>query len=238
MADDDRRGEVPVEAPIAYVPPLEAWPAGAEGPAFYSWRTVFPFLQSLLDARPIIQEEARLASRWHDWPEDLYNPAEGHQWRVVPFLHTFPATDASKSAWVEAAVRACPRTAALLKRIPTIRTALFSRMGPNTTLSPHTGWADLSNHVLRCHIPLDVPPPPDGAPQPVCGMTVDGETRFHEEGDVLVFDDSHLHTAFNLHPSLSRTILLVDLERPAGYPPGTATGGTTEELEAFMAYFA
>jgi hypothetical protein len=220
------------EAPFPYVPPIESWPSGADGPPFYNWRTVYPFLQALLDARSIIVEESRQASRWHDWPEDLYSPTEGHLWKVVPFLHTFPANDPGKSLWVEPAVRACPRTAALLRRLPTIRTALFSRMGPNTSLSPHTGWADLSNHVLRCHIPLEVPPG-----ESVCGITVDDETQFHAENEIICFDDSHIHSAFNNHESLSRTILIVDLERPAGAPAGTASGGTTEELAAFMDYF-
>lgn len=230
MEDSDKSPED--NAPIPFVLPLETWLVGAPGPAFYDWRTVYPFLQVLLDARMTITEEAHTAERWHDWPEDLYNSAEGHQWKVLPFLHTFPATDPSRSLWVDGAVRACPRTAALLRRIPTIRTALFSRMGPNTSLDPHTGWADLSNHVLRCHIPLEVPPG-----EGVCGMTVDEETRYHKESEIIVFDDSHLHTAFNNHSTLSRTILIVDLVRPAGCPPGTATGGTTEELEGFMAHF-
>jgi hypothetical protein len=29
--------------------------------------------------------------------------------------------------------------------------------GPDTELANHTGWADLSNHVLRCHICLEIP---------------------------------------------------------------------------------
>ena len=50
--------------------------------------------------------------------------------------------------------KACPQTYDLLRQIPNIRTALFSRLGPQTTLSNHRGWADLSNHVLRIHLPL------------------------------------------------------------------------------------
>lgn len=169
----------------------------------------------------------------HQGQEDLYDPAEGHSWKVVPFLHTFPATDPSASAWVDKACAACPRTAALLRRIPGVRTALFSRMGPRTALNAHTGWAELSNHVLRVHLPLDVPPAAEGA----CGMIVDDEVRHHALGELIVFDDSHLHSAFNNHPTASRTVLIVDLLRPEGAPPGTATGGTTEELAAFVAYF-
>ncbi len=47
---------------------------------------------------------------------------------MVPFLHTFPATDEANSEWVQANCVQCPRTVALLKKIPGIRTALYSRM--------------------------------------------------------------------------------------------------------------
>ena len=30
-------------------------------------------------------------------------------------------------------------------------------MGPGTVLAAHRGWADLSNHVLRLHLALEVP---------------------------------------------------------------------------------
>jgi len=106
-------------------------------------------------------------------------------------------------------------------------------MGPRTVLNAHTGWAELSNHVLRVHLPLDVPPTAEGS----CGLIVDDAVRHHELGELLVFDDSHLHSAFNNHPTASRTVLIVDIARPSDAPPGTATGGATEELEAFMAYF-
>jgi hypothetical protein len=36
-------------------------------------------------------------------------------------------------------------------------------------LSSHTGWADLANYVLRCHLCLTVPT--DGT----CGLLVDGQ---------------------------------------------------------------
>lgn len=49
--------------------------------------------------------------------------------------------------------------AAVLKKVgPTLRTALFSKLGPGARISSHRGWADLANHVLRCHLGLVVPP--------------------------------------------------------------------------------
>jgi Aspartyl/Asparaginyl beta-hydroxylase len=45
-------------------------------------------------------------------------------------------------------------------QLPTARTALFSRLGAGTRISSHRGWAELANHVLRCHLSLVVPTTP------------------------------------------------------------------------------
>jgi len=52
---------------------------------------------------------------------------------------------------------------------PCVRTALFSRLGPGARISSHRGWADLANHVLRCHLGLSVPP------GEACAVWCDGE---------------------------------------------------------------
>ena len=186
--------------------------------------------------------------RWFDWPETtLYDAAGGASWRVLPFCHTFPASDASKTAWLAPAAAACPQTAALLRRIPGLRTALFSRMGPGTVLEPHAGWADLSNHVLRVHMPLLVPGEEEAAAAAAaggggggarsCGVAVGEEVHFHRTGEFIVFDDSKMHSAFNSHATGERLVLIFDLARPPGLPPGQATGATTDELQGFINYF-
>ena len=189
------------------------------------------------------------SGRWFDWPETtLYDAAGGASWRVLPFCHTFPASDASKTTWLAPAAAACPQTAALLRRIPGLRTALFSRMGPGTVLEPHAGWADLSNHVLRVHMPLLVPGDEEAAAAAAaaggggggarsCGVTVGEEVHFHRTGEFIVFDDSKMHSAFNSHASGERLVLIFDLARPPGLPPGQATGATTDELQGFINYF-
>lgn len=89
--------------------------------------------------------------------------------QVFPFVHTFPAHDESRRTWIESTCRSCPATSELLRRVPNIRTALFSRLGGGSRISGHRGWADLANHVLRCHLPLKVPS--DGP----CGLWVNEE---------------------------------------------------------------
>ena len=70
--------------------------------------------------------------------------------------------------WVKSTTARVPQTSALLRDLPNVRTALFSRLGPETELSSHTGWEDLANHVLRCHVCLDIPK------VGLCGLHVEG----------------------------------------------------------------
>ena len=65
--------------------------------------------------------------------------------QVVPFVYTFPAYDASKITWVDKTCTRCPKTVNLLRQLPRLRTALFSRLGPSARISAHTvEW-----HIVR-----------------------------------------------------------------------------------------
>lgn len=187
---------------------------------------LFPELHTLLhNAAALAKEAAELRPAEIPWPEaELY---AGKEWKVVPLVHTFPALDVSQRSWL-AATAAAPRTTELLRSMPRLRTALFSRLAPNTTLNAHVGWGSLANHVLRVHLPLAVPPGDH------CGVTVVDETRLHREHALLCFDDSLPHFAFNTHPSASRTVLIVDLERPQIIPRGKAPEFMTDELLNLM----
>ncbi|CAM9506624.1 unnamed protein product, partial [Ectocarpus sp. 8 AP-2014] len=62
------------------------------------------------------------------------------------------------------------------------------------------------------------------------------QVRHHVEGEIIVFDDSKLHKAFN-ESSGERLVLIVDILRPPGVPLGTADGEHTPELDAFIDAF-
>lgn len=62
------------------------------------------------------------------------------------------------------------------------------------------------------------------------------QVRCHAEGEIIVFDDSKLHKAFN-ESTTERLVLIVDILRPPGIPLGTAEGGHTPELDAFIDAF-
>jgi aspartyl/asparaginyl beta-hydroxylase (cupin superfamily) len=200
-------------------------------PRYYDWRELFPQLQLLYDNVDVLAEEAATVHCWTPWPEDHFGEYGESDWTVFPFLHTFPALDDSKSSWISSTTKHCPRTTALLLQIPNIRTALFSRIGPGTRLTAHTGWADLANYVLRCHICINVPD------EVSCGLDVDGEIQLHKQGEIIVFDDSKRHKAFNDSKDQERIVLIVDILRPVHIPLGTAKGGHTRELDDFVARF-
>ena len=175
-------------------------------------------------------------------------------WTVFPLCHCFPADDPTKLAWIGRTASHVPTTVRLLQQClgQQLRTALFSRLAPGATLQAHTGWQDLANHVLRLHIPLIVPPstefdnglddergiarldPASTGTSSLCGLWVDGCVEPLHYGEIVCFDDSKLHWAFNYHPHQERIVLLIDLARPSHLPRGTATGGHTEELDSFI----
>ena len=100
-------------------------------------------------------------------------------------------------------------------------------------ISGHTGWAELANHVLRCHFVLTMPEYPVDS----CGLWVAGEEKFHRKGEIIVFDDSKVHKAFNLSNE-TRIVLIVDIARPDYLPSGKAKGGNSKELEELINTFA
>lgn len=113
-----------------------------------------------------------------------------------------------KGAPVDAAVARFPRTFAAVEdldlprlgaRAPSI---LFSRLQAGARIPAHHG---VMNARLICHLPLIVPPD--------CGFRVGGETRAWREGELLIFDDTVEHEAWN-GSDRDRIILIFDVWRP------------------------
>ncbi|RKP46822.1 aspartyl/asparaginyl beta-hydroxylase domain-containing protein [Trinickia fusca] len=98
----------------------------------------------------------------------------------------------------------CPHTAALVKEIPGLRTAGFSRLAPGTEIRPHVGY---SHDVLRLHLTL--------RSHGDCGLRVGGEVRRWTPGHCLIFDDTVEHEAWN-RSTAERIVLLVDFTKPRG----------------------
>src|SRR5262249_35668918 len=99
----------------------------------------------------------------------------------------------------------CPATAAMIDQIPGLVTAFFSILSPGKHIPPHRGPF---RGVVRCHLALKIPDPPDS-----CGIKVNGETRHWAEGKTMFFDDGYEHSAWN-DSGETRVVLWLDVIRP------------------------
>ncbi|TFV99566.1 lipid A hydroxylase LpxO [Oxalobacteraceae bacterium OM1] len=101
----------------------------------------------------------------------------------------------------------CPQTVALLRRIPTVKAAMFAELPPGGKLNEHR---DPFAGSLRYHLGL-VTPNSDA-----CFIEVDGKRYSWRDGKAVIFDETYIHWAQNGSQS-NRIILFCDIERPMRY---------------------
>ncbi|MGY0230542.1 aspartyl/asparaginyl beta-hydroxylase domain-containing protein [Longispora urticae] len=153
----------------------------------------FPFVDTLRSAWADVRDE------YLALPEDSFDPwvqreMYGDGWSVYGLV--------AFGERIEPALATCPRTAAALEQVPGLTTAGFSRLAPGTHIKPHEGWVTT---VYRAHLGLVVPED--------CGIRVGTATRSWVPGEVLIFDDTVNHEAWN-RSDAPRTVLLFDFLRP------------------------
>lgn len=98
----------------------------------------------------------------------------------------------------------CPKTVALLKATPGVKSAMFALLPPGGKLNPHR---DPFAGSLRYHLGLVTPNSPD------CNIHVDGEKYYWRDGEDIMFDETYVHWAEN-KTDVTRIILFCDIERP------------------------
>lgn len=102
------------------------------------------------------------------------------------------------------AAQYCPRTLEILKRLPSVKAAMFAQLPPGGKLGLHR---DPYAGSLRYHLGLATPND-DG-----CAIFVDGEPYSWRDGQDVVFDETYLHYAAN-KTGQDRIILFCDIDRP------------------------
>ncbi len=178
--------------------------------AFYDPQD-FDWAAGISAAFPAIRAEAEavLASRdgvapYVKRPRD--RPAAAHDLLEDPRWSAYHLFRGGKP--VAAHARACPATMAALTGLPIpviaerSPMALFSILAPGTHIRPHHG---MLNTRLIVHLPLIVPPD--------CRLRVGNTVRTVEAGQLLIFDDSIEHEAWNDSDAI-RVILLFEIWRP------------------------
>ncbi len=178
---------------------------------------LFPFTMLLEQNWRVIRAEldALDGREFIDWPEhSLYGQSGWKTFGLYAFGQRQP----------EGCAR-CPQTEQLVKQIPGLMMAGFSRLAPGAHIVPHRGYEGYAGYVLRFHLGLEIP---DG-----CAMRVGSETKSWREGESLVFDDSTEHEAWN-RGNRTRTILLCDFLNPLRRRPLILNPKFTPELIRFI----
>jgi beta-hydroxylase len=135
----------------------------------------------------------RAAASYNDWG---FNSFFRTGWKRF-YLKWYDEPLASASAM-------CPKTVALLSRVPSVHAAMFAFLPPGGRLVRHR---DPFAGSLRYHLGLSTPNSPD------CYIEVDGERYAWRDGEDVMFDETYIHHAEN-KTARNRLILFCDVKRP------------------------
>jgi len=103
----------------------------------------------------------------------------------------------------------CPKTTEIIEQIPGMKTGFFSILSPGKHIPSHRGPY---KGVIRVHLGLKVP-----GPKEQCRIRVGNDYRHWEEGEVMLFDDTHDHEVWN-DTDGERVVLFLDVVRPLAPP--------------------
>jgi ornithine lipid ester-linked acyl 2-hydroxylase len=106
-------------------------------------------------------------------------------------------------------IEMCPRTAALMKEIPGMTTAMISILSPRKHILDHRGPY---KGVLRYHLGIIVPKDAEA-----CRIRVGDDIRHWEAGKSMIFDDTFNHEVWN-DTDETRVVMFVDILRPLPFP--------------------
>lgn len=166
----------------------------------------FPFISDLSDHLEEIREEWLRLNRSNEVynVKDFYKVRSdvGHDdnWKMFPLL-LFNYRFLENSA-------KCPRTQAVVDRIPNCTTAMFSVLGPGKKVPPHRG---IYKGTYRCLFSIIVPD------EKLCWLKVEEKILGYKEGEAIVFDETFLHEAAN-ETDQPRVVLYLDLYREFPFP--------------------
>lgn len=128
-------------------------------------------------------------------------------WRTFMFVSVMRPNETRRSR--------CPHTAALLRGVAHVVSALCSILDPGKSIPAHEGGY---GGILRCRLGLVVPAvnPPR--------MRVKGHVHPWREGEHFFFEDRWKHEVINVAPTL-RALLIVDVLRPLPLLPHALNAG-------------
>ncbi len=159
-----------------------------------NWQTIHEEAERLLEDRDDL-------ANFQDISKDQIEITDDDRWKTF-FLYGYGFE-------AKLGTEMCPRTAALMREIPGMTTAMFSILSPRKHILDHRGPY---KGVLRYHLGLIVPKDAEA-----CRIRVGDDFRHWQEGKSMVFDDTFNHEVWN-DTDETRVVLFVDMLRPLPTP--------------------
>ncbi|HTD58234.1 MAG TPA: aspartyl/asparaginyl beta-hydroxylase domain-containing protein [Solirubrobacteraceae bacterium] len=159
-----------------------------------NWETIREELEGVLADREALPN-------FQDISKDQIEITDDDDWKTY-FLYGYGFA-------AKLGVETCPKTAASMREIPGMTTAMFSILSPRKHILDHRGPY---KGVLRYHLGLIVPRDAER-----CRIRVGQDFRHWREGESLMFDDTFNHEVWN-DTDETRVVLFVDVLRPLPSP--------------------
>jgi aspartyl/asparaginyl beta-hydroxylase (cupin superfamily) len=159
-----------------------------------NWETIANELERVLEDREALPNFQEIS-------KDQIEITDDDRWKTF-FLYGYGFE-------AKLGVEMCPQTAELMRRIPGMKTAMFSILSPRKHILDHRGPY---KGVLRYHLGLIVPDDAEA-----CRIRVGDDFRHWVEGESMIFDDTYNHEVWN-DTDETRVVLFVDVLRPLPSP--------------------
>jgi ornithine lipid ester-linked acyl 2-hydroxylase len=209
----ERTVELSVRVGERVLAPIERWIGRRSlvGDATFFPLERFPWVAQIEQNWTVIRDEVvglledrEALPNFQEISKDQIGITDDDRWKTV-FLYGYGFE-------AKLGVELCPRTAALMREIPGMKTAMISILSPRKHILDHRGPY---KGVLRYHLGLIVP-----KDAPSCRIRVGDDIRHWEEGKSLIFDDTFNHEVWN-DTDETRVVLFVDVLRPLPEPEST-----------------
>ena len=165
-----------------------------------NWNVIQEELDALLNNLPEMIQYEKVDKRYSRQVGHSTKTQTKNEWRIEQFY--------LYGKRIKRGCNRAPRTAALLRSIPRVQTALFSVLEPGSHIKPHRGEY---SGVLRYHLGVKIPSSSD------CQLRVEDRLYNWQEGKSFIFDHTDEHEAWN-NSNKRRAILIVDFARQLPFP--------------------
>jgi aspartyl/asparaginyl beta-hydroxylase (cupin superfamily) len=155
------------------------------------------------EAERLLEHQSELAS-FQEISKDQIEITDDDRWKTF-FIYGYGFE-------AKLGVQMCPQTAALMRQIPGMTTAMISILSPRKHILDHRGPY---KGVLRYHLGLIVPTDAES-----CRIRVGEDVGHWQEGQSMIFDDTFNHEVWN-DTDETRVVLFVDVLRPLPEPEST-----------------